>query len=367
MCEKRLFTLFDGTWNDPEDNTNVFRTYNVINQCITRNREIFYDPGVGTSASERLRGGIFGYGLSENLIQGYRFICKHYDEQAEIWIFGFSRGAYTARSLAGLIRKCGVLRHKNISENLLNECEDIYRKTDLEPDSERCKEFRKQYSHSDQQRIHFLGIWDTVGSLGIPGTLISERGKYAWHDTELSGTVDYAYHAMALDEHREIYNVPLWTSASGNKKDSNKDVEQRWFIGAHANVGGGYGADDPLPDLSFQWMIEKAYAAGLGLEAPAMRQDAWARQPTDSFSDFLNGKYKFWREIKRYFTGKQARFYRKFDKGIYQCVDGRFEYRPAVNVTVDPSVWTRWQHGSPEYRPPTLQKAGWPPPTFLGQ
>lgn len=229
MNKERLIVLFDGTWNDPEDRTNVYRLARSIHDYDGKIRQrFFYDPGVGTSKWDRIRGGASAYGLTENLLQGYEWLSKHYAEEHEIWLFGFSRGAYTARSLVGLIRKCGLLHI--VTPKLLKEAEEIYRNKDLSPDDEPCKKFREFYSRS-QVKIHFIGVWDTVGSLGIPGTNFSERGKYAWHDTELSSIVERAYHAVALDEHRAVYNVALWTEVNGKKKPKNLKVELSWLHG----------------------------------------------------------------------------------------------------------------------------------------
>ncbi|GAB2714828.1 DUF2235 domain-containing protein [Halomonas garicola] len=259
MTKQRLILFFDGTWNDPQDRTNVFRLAQHIHEYDGDIRQrFFYDPGVGNGKFVRLAGGAFGYGLSKNLRQGYDWLARRYAEGDDIWIFGFSRGAYTARSLAGLIRKCGLLRI--VTPGLLDRAEEIYRDKKLKPDDEPCDIFKRHYGRTP--RIHFIGVWDTVGALGVPGTRFTEQRKYSWHDTELSSIVDYAYHAVALDEHRAAYEVPLWVSRDGRKKPGNREVEQRWFIGAHANVGGGYG-DDPLADIPLQWMSEKASDAGL--------------------------------------------------------------------------------------------------------
>jgi uncharacterized protein (DUF2235 family) len=343
----KCIVLLDGTWNDPQDATNVYRlAQHIVKQ---EDQVFFYDPGVGTSSFEKIRGGAFGFGLTKNLLQSYEWLAKQYrGEGDEIWIFGFSRGAYTARSLVGLIRKCGLLRI--FTPGLLEEAERIYRDKEAKPDSHLCKGFREQ--HSFEARVKFIGVWDTVGALGIPGTNLSERGRYSWHDTELSKIVDYAFHAVALDEHREAYDVPLWTSSNGQKKPENTEVEQRWFIGAHANVGGGYGAPDPLADLSLAWMIQKAREAGLKLhdfQAPA---NAWNNEPKDSYRKFLLGVYKF----ARWICGRGPH-YRSYDAGA-----------KAVGVNLDDSVGQRWHHlqGPPLYRPQTLGNANVippPPPT----
>ena len=347
MKKQRLIVLFDGTWNDPEDRTNVYRLARSIHDYDGDIRQkFFYDPGVGTSKWSRFRGGVTGWGLSKNLVQGYEWLVKNYSSGDEIWTFGFSRGAFTARSMVGMIRKCGLLHIS--TPRLLSQAEDIYRDNSLEPDSKVCEEFRHAYSRI--VRIHFIGVWDTVGALGIPGTMLSEKGKYSWHDTELSNIVDRAYHAMALDEHRAIYNVTRWTHETGSKKSRQQSVEQRWFIGAHANVGGGYG-DDPLSDISLHWMQEKAGAAGLTMEMYPVDNRAWLTKPCDSFKKFLKGGYAF---LRRLHTKGSGRFYRRF------ATDENGN--KAVNITIDPSVWSRWQDTKCDYRPPTLTQADQEPP-----
>jgi hypothetical protein len=185
----------------------------------------------------------------------------------------------------------------------------------------------------------------------VPGTSFSEHGRYSWHDTELSSIVDFAYHAVALDENRAAYDVPLWTSNNGEMKPHNREVEQRWFIGAHANVGGGYGSTDLLSEIPLQWMMEKASKAGLKLDAFNAASDAWKTKPRDSFRDFMKGAYAWFRAIR---APGDGRYFRSFAKGI--------EGKPAVNVSVDPSVWMRWNEPAFNYRPRTLIDAGQRPP-----
>ncbi|SHG07423.1 Uncharacterized alpha/beta hydrolase domain [Microbulbifer donghaiensis] len=344
MRKQRLILLFDGTWNDPEDQTNVYRLSRRIHDYDGSMRQrFFYDPGVGTSKWSRFRGGAFGWGLSKNLGEGYDWLARNYTENDEIWIFGFSRGAYTARSLVGMLRKCGLL---HISTPwLIDQAEKLYRTKRIAPDCEECAKFRQLYSR--EINVHFLGVWDTVGSLGIPGTFLSENGKYAWHDTKLSKIVKHAYQAVALDEFRAAYNTSLWT---GTKKLEQVDVEQRWFIGAHANVGGGYGTDS-LADISLQWMQKKASDAGLKMDIYEPADDAWQAKPNPSYDDFLGGFY-----------ARLCRLRNKGDGKFYRQYSGDDKQHPAVNVTVDDSVWRRWLDGDDNYRPMTLTNAGLKPP-----
>lgn len=340
--KQRLVILFDGTWNDPQDRTNVYQMSRHIEPVDGDIRQRFYyEPGVGTGRFEKLRGGMFGFDLTKNLLQGYDWLIRNYQNNFEVFIFGFSRGAYTARSLVGLINKCGLL---HISRpDLLEQAEKLYRDKSVNANSPECIVFRAQYSRRID--IDFLGVWDTVGALGVPGTMISEHGRYSWHDTRLSNIVLRAYQAIALDEYRAAYDSVPWTSHDGLKNIEQIDIEQRWFIGAHANIGGGYG-DDPLADIAFTWMHQKAVAAGLRLKPYVLVADAHRTLPRDSFAEFLNGGYRFFRWLTRRGDG---RFIRAFDTNHFG--------ETTVNVAIDPSVWLRWQSFS-DYRPETLVAAG---------
>ena len=328
--KRNLVVLFDGTWNEQGkgEDTNVCR----LRQSIDTSGEdddlqpCFYDPGVGTAWHERLRGGAFGYGLSENIRQGYDWLSRKYREDDDIFVFGFSRGAYTARSLVGLIRKCGLLRAA--TPELVAQAYALYRDKSESPKDVRATAFR--HSFAREVRVRFIGVWDTVGALGVPVAGVPfNRDYFQWHDTELSGIVDYAYHAIALDEHRKDYEVAVWRSPDGQQKPENVDVEQRWFVGAHANVGGGY-AHDHLCQLPLRWMQDKAAARGLQLRSRVtVDADAHRYPLVDSYAEFMSGLYQ----------RMKPRYHRLYGIG--------------VNETVDDSVWLRWQ-ADPAYRPASL-------------
>jgi uncharacterized protein (DUF2235 family) len=324
---RNLILLFDGTWNNRKDRTNAVRMKESIISSGERDpaQPCFYDPGVGTHWYDRLSGGAFGRGLSENIRQGYAWLCRKYQDGDQIYVFGFSRGAYTARSLVGLIRKCGILR--NPHEMNVRKAYDLYRDKNVAPDDPDAVVFRLDYSR--ETRVRFIGVWDTVGALGIPASHVPfSRDYYRFHDTELSKIVDHAYHAVAVDEHRKDYAVALWTKI----KPENREVEQRWFIGAHANVGGGYDKrpPDPLPNRPLRWIQDKAEACGLRLRSKCgAGPDDCLAEVNDSFREFLFGIYKIF----------QKEFHRPFGAG--------------ENETVDETVWERWRK-RPDYRPKTL-------------
>jgi uncharacterized protein (DUF2235 family) len=324
--------LFDGTGNTPDDDTNVTEICKSLEgDDAWRKEHVFYDSGVGTEFLGKFTGLAAGRGLSENIEQGYQFLSSRYQPGDQIFIFGFSRGAFTARSLVGLISKVGILR-KGESQ-LVHAAYNIYRNKDLHADSPVVQEFRLDHSHPyDETRVRFVGVWDTVGALGIPwhlSVMPFGRDDYSWHNTSLSPLVDYAYHACAIDEHREDFDVTLWTEAGPR----NLGVEQRWFPGAHCNVGGGYGEKDLLPEEPLRWMQEKAQAAGLKFSKLAgVAPDAYLTPIRDSFKEFLGGVYAATR------LGKS--FYRP--------------HRDGVNQVIDPSAWFRWGKDA-SYRPPFLQ------------
>ncbi|WP_268746561.1 DUF2235 domain-containing protein [Nitrincola sp. A-D6] len=176
---KRIIICSDGTWQSPEsDNpTHVLRVARAIApEDLQGNKQVvFYDWGVGTEG-DRVRGGATGAGLDKNIMDIYRFIVHNYDDGDALFLFGFSRGAYTVRSLAGLIRNAGILRREHAE--LISHAYELYRQrsADSRPFKEKSTEFRQLYAVADITRIRFIGVWDTVGALGIPapflGTLV---------------------------------------------------------------------------------------------------------------------------------------------------------------------------------------------------
>jgi len=329
----RVAVMFDGTWNTPSDHTNVYRLKRAIADIGPEGAPqlIWYHEGVGTSWHGRLLGGAFGYGLSEIIRAAFQWLCENFKPHDELYVFGFSRGAYSARSFVGLIRKCGVLQSP--TDQQIKDAYDLYRKKGDDPDGPEATNFRARYSW--ETRVKFVGVWDTVGSLGIPVTglkLPFFRDYYEFHDTELSKIVDYAYHALALDEFREDFSPTLWTKT----KPQNLAVEQRWFAGAHADVGGG-SEGGRLYELALNWMQERAQAAGLAMKHVYKIEPDDIRAPIhDSFATFMFGLYRVFKLNKRY-----VRIYgRAVDEVISETVPARHAlhllppYDPPVLVDV---------------------------------
>ena len=281
---KRLVVCCDGTWNFPDEQcpTNVTKVALAVAPTDSYGLEqrTFYHRGVGTNRWERLRGGAFGAGLSRNVCDTYRFLVQNYEPGDELFFFGFSRGAFTARSTAGLVRNAGILRREHADR--VDEAYALYRsRTDSKtPRGREATLFRRSYSH--QPRIRFIGVWDTVGALGIPvdGLRLIARinRRWAFHNTDLSTSVDAAYQALAIDEKRRAFKPALWTVRADAPAEQR--VEQVWFPGVHSDVGGGY-PEHQLSDIPLLWMVNRA--RGCGLE---FLPDAFAlRLPDDGAED----------------------------------------------------------------------------------
>jgi uncharacterized protein (DUF2235 family) len=233
---KRIIICCDGTWNRPDQldegvpaPTNVLRLYDAIrpdgHDGVQQLR--FYEQGVGTHGwLDRFTGGALGIGLAHNVRAAYETIVDHYEDGDELYLFGFSRGAYTARSLAGLIRNSGIVR----DPAMIGAADALYRRRDdaSKPAAPEAEEFRRRHSWSP--RIHFIGVWDTVGALGIPGKLnFIARRRFSFHDVELSSWVDHACQALAIDEQRKPLlreTRPVWPCEPGHPQRSDDAYER---------------------------------------------------------------------------------------------------------------------------------------------
>jgi uncharacterized protein (DUF2235 family) len=299
----RLILCFDGTWDRPNPNgieSNVCKFIESVPNGTMADGSVqqkFYDTGVGTNWYDRISGGAFGFGLDQKIQDGYQWLVEHYPEPDpktyEVYILGFSRGAYTARSLVGMIRNVGLLSPDNIHR--LDDAYALYRQRDASADTAQAQNFRDKYSRNIT--IKFLGVWDTVGALGIPLPALHQINDaiYAFHDTELSGIVLNGAHAVAVDEHRIDYQVSLWDP----KTKPGQTVEQRWFIGAHTDVGGG-SPSALLSDIALLWMQNKARAAGLIIDSSERPNVGPANEMGpiyDSYHSFLGGLYALTHEI----------------------------------------------------------------------
>lgn len=307
---KKLIICCDGTWNrlDSDKVTNVVCMAEAV---ASRSAEgatqiVYYDEGVGSGKAvaermDRMLGGAFGSGLMTKVEHAYRFLVFNYDPGDEIYIFGFSRGAFTARSLAGLIRNCGIVEQRQARR--IGEAIALYRARgpDSHPDADASCRFRARTSpatylnerdfawrknadptfreeNCTRLRLRYLGVWDTVGALGVPAhILFSSRfnKRHQFHDHNLSSIIESARHAVALDEFRRSYEPALWENLDVLNKSAHEDgwfgvpFRQNWFPGDHSSVGGG-GDSEKLSSAAFSWIAEGAEEAGLVLDTGTM-------------------------------------------------------------------------------------------------
>lgn len=269
---KKIIICSDGTWNTPDQKennqpvpTNVIKLVRALKPQNSEgiNQVVFYDQGVGTTGGPIVNfvGGITGWGISANILDCYRFLANNYQPGDEVYCFGFSRGAYTVRAFAGLVAGFGLLAKPD-----LDELPKVYALSRIPPaDRPQHKlypEVQALNARSIKPRIKLMGVWDTVGALGVPTPLLGWISRKLWvgfHDTQLRNT-DYAYQALAVDERRKPFRPAVWTEAPDIT-----EIKQVWFSGAHANVGGGY-LDEGLSDIAFDWMIKMATVRGLEFE-----------------------------------------------------------------------------------------------------
>lgn len=269
---KRLVVCCDGTWNQLHNfPTNVVKLAQAIKPIASDRvaQVVYYQAGLGTKWYDRIPGGAFGWGIDYNIKSAYEFLCFNYEPGDEIYLFGFSRGAYTARSLAGMIYCSGLLPRQNIGK--VQIAYNLYRHRDIRPGSDTAKQFRSNYGvqvdGEHQIPITLLGCWDTVGSLGVPNLipLVSQwiNQKYQFHDTELNRKIQTALHAVAVDERRKVFDV---TPMNQSSKNPAQRVHQIWFPGGHGCVGGGTPENCKLSDNALLWMINTVTDLKLGLE-----------------------------------------------------------------------------------------------------
>jgi len=259
---KHLVVCLDGTWNDRDSEASITNVVKIM-RCV-ENRDCngnpqvtFYDAGVGTGdVVDRITGGAFGKGLVENIQDGYRFLCNNYEEGDKLYVFGFSRGAYTARSLCGLVCSQGLLR-----KNQLHRVDVVWNRFKGQPPA-RTDEIEPPI----EVGIECLGVWDTVGALGIPETIVSRLGigkaqkeRLRFLDTNLSDKIAVALHGIAIDEKRAPFRPTLWQYKEGSDAPAKHTVEQVWFPGVHSDLGGGYKKHD-LSDNALRWMIDRVAA-----------------------------------------------------------------------------------------------------------
>lgn len=289
---KNIVICADGTGNTTIKGrgTNVFKLYEAVDQNGHRFDDTkvpqiaIYHDGVGTETLKWLRilGGVFGWGLSRNVKQLYGELSRVYDPGDRIFLFGFSRGAFTVRTLAGLVTTCGILDPRRYATNrkfwsAVREAYRHYRRKyqttlsrlirgqvtiDAEQLRQRFSLSIPAFSDESQRIIEFIGAWDTVDAVGSPfgiaDVINSTIYRFKFPDRTLSPEVARACHALALDEKRKSFAPVLWCEEPGDETR----IDQVWFAGVHSNVGGGY-LRQGMSLVALDWMMRKAEESGL--------------------------------------------------------------------------------------------------------
>lgn len=366
---KRIAVFCDGTWNrsDAAHPTNVVHLVRALHRTAPDGTPqiAIYVPGVGAGAGasklqrvlDRVLGGALGWGLTENIADAYRHLMLNHAPGDAIHIFGFSRGAYTARSLAGLIRASGIGAPSNIGR--IPEAIARYRDADARtvPDHPDSFAFRLGFApgtatsaaeiawrtgrgHPAPVRVdlRYIGVWDTVGALGIPAGFplawLSRRHRF--HDTALSHCVQAARHAVAIDERRRFYEPALWDNlATLNAAHPDTPYRQEWFAGDHSSVGGG-GDVQGLSVLALDWVRAGAEAQGLSFDAQVLAPILKRGDPLAPLSAHSA-------------PGLATRLMRLFSAD---------RTGPLALADLSAPAHTRWRHAPARYRPAALRRIG---------
>lgn len=389
MPPQRLALFLDGTWNTEDDSTNVLHAYNLAKEGLSDDgymQKRYYDRGVGTGVFEKVIGGGLGVGLEINVREAYNWLVDNYNENDEIYVFGFSRGAYTARSLVSFIASCGLVErgapltitqlwkgYTFISQNRSIKNKEWWKKALEDPKNQHCfrritdlkrgkwvnsktlnrsEELVQQWSR--RVEITFLGIFDTVGALGIEALGIpGVSGKLSKsHNQHPSSIIKNCRHALAIDEYRGSFRLTPFLNYVHNKTSLEKKdgydgiIQQKWFIGAHSNIGGGY-PDNTLSSIPMDWVMEGAKAAGLEKEKLVHERrssikDTDREDIQDSYADFTG---IVWPHLLR-----EKRNYRPIGRPELVRTNYTLE---TIDEKIDDSV-LEYAEKDPEYAPPHL-------------
>ena len=333
--KKRLVACCDGTWNDADSGagyTNVSRLAWAILPTDTRSgREIaqivYYQSGVGSVGNlfDKIKAGGLGLGLSHNVRDAYTFICNNYNDGDEIFLFGFSRGAYTARSTAGLIGYAGLIGKRDLDRFF--ELWDGYRTVDKPNHVNPLPQFAGRH---ENVVVKCVGVWDTVGSLGVPGNLDAVFSDYyAFHNTDLGERVELALHALALDEQRKDFGPTIWHQKPAGKARG-QVLKQVWFAGAHSDVGGGY-PEHGLSDITLAWMASEVEPMlGIDFDYLKARRDVSSRWALGQLHDSFDGIFKARGKAPRTPLKDRAEAFERIHASVAERVKGGANAAPGA-------------------------------------
>lgn len=317
---KNIVIFSDGTGQKggSEKNTNVYKLFNMIEDRTYR-QIAFYDPGVGTDW-RLVTGNISGRGITKNIKQCYEFIFNNFNAGDQIYLFGFSRGAATVRSLSAFIHMFGILPHSR--KDLIKEAYNIYKIKDTEERNKEAKDLISKH-HTMWTKVKVLGVWDTVDALGIPNETLDviinkiPIFRHRFHNFKLSESVENAYHALSIDEERLTFHPVLWDKETL----PGQNMKQIWFCGVHTDVGGGY-EERTLSDIPLMWMVEMSMNNGLLIykkhnvkieqdingimhDSRAKFPSSWFRKKIRTWYSGINGELTIHESVKERKLNKQ--------------------------------------------------------------
>ena len=283
-------------------------------------RTLYYEPGLQWMGWRQSLDLATGKGLNRQITRAYGWLASHYREGDRIFLFGYSRGAYAVRSLAGVIDRVGLIRREHATERAVRLA---FRHYKINPDSLASRAFVKAFCLDDTP-IQMVGVWDTVKALGMRWPLLwmLTDKKNLFHDHRLGKSIRHGFHALALHETRAVFDPVMWACPA----ESVGRVQQVWFRGAHGDIGGmigRYTASRPLANIPLVWMIESAASVGLALP------DGWrARYPCDPGAPMVGT----WRGWGMWFLLRRRR---KTGR------DASEQVHPTAAVPL-PRIWSTW-------------------------
>lgn len=326
---KNICIFSDGTGQaggaNPINWTNIYRLFMATREADRQAQICFYDPGLGANPDSGERRSLFrrfkdalaqatGYGITDNIIDCYAALLVSHEPGDRIFLFGFSRGAYTVRSLGGVLALCGVptglpkVAHWDdfadaivdpvVRKLAAQAVAQVYMVKDAAERARAAEAFREEHGSSPNPPF-FVGVWDTVRALGLPA-IGSLPGRHKFHDPVLNRQVAYGRQALAIDENREVFAPELWDETQAPPGQ----IRQLWFAGVHTDIGGGYGLQMGLSDLTLSWMIDEARATAHPLKVEPgllaeLRPDPQGLQHDERATSWL----PWWEGTREHFVG----------------------------------------------------------------
>ena len=321
--------ILDGTFSslDAGQESNAGIAFRLLKERgIPGRRTVYYEPGLQWEGWRYAAALAQGHGINAQIRRAYGFLASHYRPGDRIYLFGYSRGAFAVRSLAGVIDRVGLLKREHATERAVRLAWRHYR---TDPDRVSARAFTRRFCHPDAQ-IEMVGVWDTVKALGLrlPLLWMLTEQRNGFHNHQLGDVVKHGFHALALDETRSVFAPVLWTS----QDEARAKIEQVWFRGAHGDIGGQIGSFTdarPLANIPLVWMLDRAENCGLAL--PANWSDRFPCNPSAPMVGTNRG-------LGRLFLLRHMRFV---------GLDASERIHPTAQAPL-----TRWWHSfSPYHRP----------------